>query len=210
VIELPASNVAVHVDPGNGDRGGAWMEQPVPRFRATRSEASTVAGMLGLDGGDVAPGLPLEYGSAGVEYLLVPLRSLDAVGRARPDPLAFPRFFAGADHAAAYVFATETVAADAAAHARMFFVVLGSEVREDAATGSAAGPCGAYLVRHGRRPAGGLAIEQGIELGRPSRLEVEIAVRGDALDRVRVGGGVVRVTEGRLFLPETSAPAGAA
>jgi trans-2,3-dihydro-3-hydroxyanthranilate isomerase len=64
---------------------------------------------------------------------------------------------------------------------------------EDPATGSAAGPLMAYL--HVRRGLERLVIDQGIEMGRPSRLEC--AVEGD---RVRVGGGAALVIEGTVLL----------
>jgi trans-2,3-dihydro-3-hydroxyanthranilate isomerase len=51
----------------------------------------------------------------------------------------------------------------------------------------------AYL--HARAGAERLSIEQGLEMGRPSRLEC--AVEGD---RVRVGGGAAIVIEGSVLL----------
>ena len=55
---------------------------------------------------------------------------------------------------------------------------MGNVGSEDPATGSAAGGLGAYLVRYGvvdrqRNPVT-FQIEQGIEMGRPSRLHVEV------------------------------------
>ena len=60
---------------------------------------------------------------------------------------------------------------------------------EDPATGTAAGPLAALLVRHGLAPAGTSAIEQGHSMGRPSRISV--TVEGD---RVQLAGaGVVSI-----------------
>ena len=70
------------------------------------------------------------------------------------------------------------------------------EVYEDAATGSAAGSLGAYLVKHGKLSAGHtLNILQGVEMGRPSSIEVEISTKGKKLVP-RVSGAAVRVFEG--------------
>ena len=68
-----------------------------------------------------------------------------------------------------------------------------AETGEDPATGSAAGPLGAYIARR----AGTLRLEitQGVEMGRGSRLRTEIEG-----DRVRVGGDVVIVVDGTVFL----------
>ena len=82
----------------------------------------------------------------------------------------------------------------------MFSLALGAGVHEDPATGSAAGPFGAYLVRHGLARPGRLVVEQGYEMRRPSLLEVEVEAAGDEVRGVRVGGGVVRVAEGELLV----------
>jgi trans-2,3-dihydro-3-hydroxyanthranilate isomerase len=65
---------------------------------------------------------------------------------------------------------------------------------EDPATGSAAGPLGAYLFE--RSGAERLVIRQGEEMGRPSVLEVEMED-----GQPRVSGGVVPVFDGELSLP---------
>jgi trans-2,3-dihydro-3-hydroxyanthranilate isomerase len=80
---------------------------------------------------------------------------------------------------------------------------------EDAATGSAAGPLGAYLVRHGvAKPSAAdptrdtrIWVEQGVEMGRPSRIAVDIVGDAAAIRDVRVGGAAVFMAEGELFLP---------
>ena len=89
------------------------------------------------------------------------------------------------------------------AHGRMFAPALG--INEDPATGSAAGPLGAYLVRHGRMTADAhgearIRLEQGMEMGRPSRIEIAVATAGEAITGVRVGGASVLVAEGELLL----------
>ena len=52
----------------------------------------------------------------------------------------------------------------------------GAGVPEDPATGSAAGPLGIYLALHGALPGGAprFFIDQGIEMGRPSEIEVTV------------------------------------
>jgi len=68
---------------------------------------------------------------------------------------------------------------------------------EDPATGSAAGPLGAYLRE--RRGLHQLDIDQGVDMGEPSRLHV------DTTDGVRVEGPIHLSGTGNLFLPEGSA-----
>jgi trans-2,3-dihydro-3-hydroxyanthranilate isomerase len=199
-LQLGIGTLAVEVDPGDGTIGAATMEQPIPTFEpAPNAEPATLAELLGLEPPDVAAETPPEIGSAGNPFLYVRLRSLDAVRRARGVADALAAYFAGRDHAAVYLFSTETVTPDAAAHARMFSLALGSAVREDPATGSAAGPAGAYLLRHGLARPGRLTLEQGYEMLRPSQIEVELAAEHGRPSRVRVGGGVVLVAEGKLL-----------
>jgi trans-2,3-dihydro-3-hydroxyanthranilate isomerase len=72
------------------------------------------------------------------------------------------------------------------------------ELYEDAATGSAAGSLGAFLVKQGKLGAGHtLSIQQGVEMGRPSQIEVEVTQSGKKLIP-RVSGAAVRVFEGTI------------
>jgi trans-2,3-dihydro-3-hydroxyanthranilate isomerase len=80
----------------------------------------------------------------------------------------------------------------------------GAGVPEDPATGSAAGPLGVYLALHGAVPggvAGGrgrFTIDQGVEMGRPSELEVTVLLSGGLPSGVRVEGGAVLMMRGEL------------
>ncbi len=71
---------------------------------------------------------------------------------------------------------------------------------EDVATGSAAGPVGAYLVRRGLASAGEeIILEQGRFLGRPSQLHVRVeGADGDGgeIAAVYVTGDVRMVARG--------------
>ena len=65
--------------------------------------------------------------------------------------------------------------------------------QEDPATGSAAGPLMAYL--HRRAGMDALTVDQGVQMGRPSRLDATFEG-----DRPRVGGETVIVSQGTLHL----------
>jgi trans-2,3-dihydro-3-hydroxyanthranilate isomerase len=76
----------------------------------------------------------------------------------------------------------------------------GAGIGEDPATGSSAGPLGAYLATRGRaRMPGRITVAQGEQVGRPSFLHVEVAREEDRFV-VRVGGGVRVVGEGSFRL----------
>jgi trans-2,3-dihydro-3-hydroxyanthranilate isomerase len=100
------------------------------------------------------------------------------------------------------VFTRETVTGNAHIHTRLFAPLVG--VLEDPATGSASGALGAYLVQHqvfgGDAAVVRLENEQGYELGRPSRIFIEVERRGSTISRVRVGGRVVKVIDGTVHV----------
>jgi trans-2,3-dihydro-3-hydroxyanthranilate isomerase len=147
-------------------------------------------------------GLPIEEISCGVPYLLLPLASRADVDAASADVPTLRRIKSAfpADHTGIYLFSTEPAGDDVTAYARMFAPGLG--IAEDPATGSACGPLGCYLVRHGlvatARP-GWIVSWQGVAMGRPSRIHVMIAQDATgAVSRVQVGGEAVQVAQGEL------------
>ena len=202
VFEEGVGPVPVEVE-GAADRPtGAVMVQPLPGFGPRFDDRPAIAAMLTLEAADLAPDLPLEVVSCGVPYLIVPLASLAAVQRAKLRLDLWEDLLGGFASRHVYLFSRETLGDDATVHARMFAPAAG--VPEDPATGSAGGPLGCYLVRHGRVPAGDrvpVVCEQGYEIGRPSRMEIAISGDRDAIREVRVGGGCVLVGEGRMRIP---------
>jgi len=70
---------------------------------------------------------------------------------------------------------------------------------EDPATGSAAGPLALHLARHGRIAFGDeIEIEQGVEIGRASKLHARVDGTEDAVERIEVGGSAVIVARGEF------------
>jgi len=99
------------------------------------------------------------------------------------------------------VFTTETVSREASIHARMFAPHT-LDIPEDPATGSGAAPLGAYLARYGlvsNAPETRFICEQGIEMGRPSRIHVDVRRDGERITGLRIGGQAVIVGEGDIF-----------
>jgi trans-2,3-dihydro-3-hydroxyanthranilate isomerase len=188
----------------------AWMHQPLPEFSPWQGDRGQLAAALGLSVDDLVADLPIERGSASVPFLYIPLRSLDALGRAKPGN---PHLLAlldesssgsGAAYLFAYLFTRDGVEQTGEVRSRMFAPSAG--IAEDAATGSAAGPFGVYLFRHkllkpDRDGDMRLTIAQGVEMGRRSVLQVALTCEGDAVRDVRVGGEAVLVAQGELLLP---------
>jgi trans-2,3-dihydro-3-hydroxyanthranilate isomerase len=180
------------------------MTQADPEFGAVIPDRAGLARALGGGTGLLAEGPPPQIVSTALPQLMVPVASRNALaslpsGGAGGELAAFLRR-TGTDCAMLYAPSDDP---DITAHCRMFAPGLG--VPEDPATGSAAGALGAYLVRHGVvRPEAGAArmvFEQGVEIGRPSRMRVRVSLASDgAISQVQVGGAAVSVITGDVTL----------
>ncbi|MFG1463654.1 PhzF family phenazine biosynthesis protein [Xanthobacter sp. DSM 24535] len=136
--------------------------------------------------------------TAGVPFLFVPMADLTALARARPDEAAFIRNL-GSYGEALYLY-TPDEEGDADFRARMFSPGLGTE--EDAATGAAAAAFPAVLLDAEARVEGNhkVRIDQGFEMGRPSRINLGFTVKGGQVTEATIGGNAVVVAEGVLHL----------
>lgn len=203
------------------------MRQNDPEFGAVGGEGwptrAEFAEALGLAEGDLglagAADAPVQVVSTGSAFCVVPLRSMEVMGRlAIPQAKARPmlarvgaRFFycvtrvetggtgegrGGGDKEG--VGATEEGASAmerAAWHGRMQFYN-----GEDPATGSAAGCVAAWLVEHGLAESGrAVVLEQGVEILRPSRLTLRATKTTGGVTDVFVGGRTIPVAKGRLL-----------
>lgn len=199
VLEQQVGPVPVEVAMEEGQPGQITMQQAVPRFGPVETRRAEVAAMLSLRKGDLLPGPPIEAGSSGVPFWYVPLASLDAARRAKIHTGLWESLLGGSEPAGVYVLSLETDSPAADVHGRMFAPAFG--IAEDPATGIASGPLGAYLVRHGLVPAAhsvNIVSEQGLEMGRPSRIEIGLEMDGARVTVVRVGGRCVAMGSGRM------------
>ncbi|HEV8622150.1 MAG TPA: PhzF family phenazine biosynthesis protein [Actinomycetota bacterium] len=172
------------------DRGFATMHQLPPTFGPEIDDLAEVAAGGGLTPADLHPDLPPRLVSTGLPHLLVPVRDEATLRRATRNDEALRALWKHHGPDCIYLFALT----DQGATARLFDAGLG--IGEDPATGSAAGPLGAYLAARGvGGMPGKLAIRQGDQVGRPSVLHVEVEPEGDSWS-VRVSGGVVIVGGG--------------
>jgi trans-2,3-dihydro-3-hydroxyanthranilate isomerase len=171
-----------------GERAYASMLQE-PAVHGPEVDPAAALAALGLAPADGDPALPPQIVSTGLAQLILPLRDRDAAARATPDYGALRALLQHYGAVTLYAAACEPDADRAHAHARSF--TFSAEIGEDPATGSAAGPLCAYL--HARTGSPRVTIAQGVEMGRPSRLDAAIED-----DRVRVGGDVAVIVDGTL------------
>jgi len=175
----------------------AWMTQQKPVFGPTLNAPSALAATLGIDASALRPGVLPQEVNCGSPFFMVPLVSRAAVDQAVVDLRAAAAMFEAAKitRRGLFIFSTEPGPDGATAYSRMM------GANEDPATGSASGPLGSYLVKHGLVPAdkaGSIVSAQGVKMGRPSRIHIKIDLAGGEISRVRVGGTSVLVGEGRL------------
>jgi trans-2,3-dihydro-3-hydroxyanthranilate isomerase len=194
VLAGPLQLVEIRLETGRGvvpvrlEREGArisfgWMEQPLPTVEPFAG-AEALQEALG-----VRSALPVELYDNGVPHVYVAFGSRDEVAALQPDlgklaqvGLVGVNCFAGGG---------------AAWKTRMF--ATGHGVAEDPATGSAAGPLAYHLARHGRIAFGDeIEIEQGVEIGRASKLHARVDGSADAVERIEVGGTAVIVARGEF------------
>jgi trans-2,3-dihydro-3-hydroxyanthranilate isomerase len=174
--------------------GDTWTLRAAraPVTRAVATPRDELARMVGLDASAVV-GEPL-WVDTGVEQLVIPVATVDAVLAARPDLglLARHGYSQARDEAMAYVWSRES-----ADHAvvRFFFTSNGAVV-EDPATGSACANLGGWMLATGQPLPVTLTLRQGDAVGRPSRL----GLRVDADRSIHVTGAVIELGRGTIDL----------
>ena len=189
-LETGAGPVALRLQ-GGGDRAGAYvasgtMGQPIPTWRPYERAAQALAAV-----GVERSGLPVEIYDNGAVYVYVELEDEAAVTALAPDM----RALAALGPLGVVCFA----GASGRWRARMFAPAQG--VPEDPATGSAAGPLGVHLARHGRSAFGEqVEIHQGAEIARPSLLLARVLGSSERIERVEVGGSAAIVAQGEFLL----------
>jgi trans-2,3-dihydro-3-hydroxyanthranilate isomerase len=167
-------------------------------------DSGAIAAALGIDPHEIGfENHQPSYWTAGNPFVCVPVAGLDVAARIRLDPRAWGELGIVRDSgslATPYIYCRETVRHDRHFHARM--IVPGSGTYEDPATGSAAAAF-AGAVRHFDQPVDGpcqIWIEQGVEMGRPSSIRLELDIKAGEISAARIGGHAVKVAEGTLMV----------
>jgi len=202
IVVLEAEIGAIRVGVRVGPNKPPFAEFDLPKLPEELPDAPTseeLSMILGLTSSELGfeNHKPSCFG-AGLAFIFAPVQNLAAIGKININTDAMKRLLAK-ERRQLFVYCREAIRADSAYHARMFAPFLG--VPEDPATGSAAAAFAGVIMKFDQ-PAGGTknyVIEQGVEMGRPSKIHLELAVDGD-LRAARIGGSVVQVSKGEIWV----------
>jgi trans-2,3-dihydro-3-hydroxyanthranilate isomerase len=195
VLNLKVGQIQVCFEKAKENQEIVWMKQMPPTFGKAFS-AVRLAAVLNLDETDFDRKYPIQKVSTGLPFIIVPLKTLNAVKRAR---INMDRLLELAKEAQAgiLVFCPETYKQENNLNVRVFADLFG--VPEDPATGSANGCLAGYLSHHcyfGSDKVN-VRVEQGYEIRRPSLLLLKAENKEAKID-VYVGGKVFLVASGKL------------
>lgn len=203
-LETGVGLIRVEVETKQGRAGHTTMTQPLPVSKGKYSDIAKLARALSLEVSDIeSTGLPVEPIYNGITTMIVPVATRAAVEQIKIDAAALERISIEAGVDTVLALTLETLMPSSTAHCRVFAPAEG--ILEDAATGSANGPLGFYLVRHKlvkTEAITKIVSEQGYEMKRPSLLHIEVKTNpadGEVVG-VRVGGGVVIAGRGEMFV----------
>ncbi len=184
ILDLPVGPVPVTFDQGIG-----WMVPPAVSFNGT-IDREQAAQLINLNNADLADDFPIALAEVGPKFVIIPVRSLETLRRASLNAQLHSELIdQGAPVQCVFVISAEPYDPSADFATRMFFNSAG--LREDPATGSANAAFAAYLRRESGR-IGRVIVDQGVEIGRPSRLYLQVD------DELAVGGKVQGVINGSL------------
>jgi PhzF family phenazine biosynthesis protein len=172
------------------------MTQAPPARRPADVEARTVADMLGCQPGALAD-YPVEIVSTGVEWLIVPLSSVDAVSNLRPDLSLIDRVCRAQRAVGVTVFCLG--ARDPICRVKQRTFAPGEGVSEDPVCGSGSGSVAAYIAEHGLMDGDEVRYfaEQGEEVFRPGIVLAAFSRNSDDTI-ITIGGHAVQVISGQL------------
>ena len=172
------------------------MKQIEPTFGET-IEPEQISEVLGINTSDIDERFPVQEVSTGMFFIIVPLKTLDAVKRAKIARDKYFKLIKDRPAKAILVFCPETYSKENDLNVRVFVDYYG--IPEDPATGSGNGCLAGYLVknRYFGKDQIDIRSEQGYEIARPSLLYLRAKNTEGQID-ISVGGKVVMVAKGKL------------
>ena len=201
VLEEEVGHLKCRYEPGSV--GYAQFDLPVlPKREEPMMSVDAAAAALGIEVSDIGFDTHvLTQWNVGKAYLCVPVKDVNVLERLAFDETLWLSNFPGVDPLVVdcpYIYCRKMEQDKSCIQARMFAPHHG--IPEDPATGSAAASlCGALKMFVNLTDGSAkYVIEQGVEMGRPSRIGVEILCQNGAITNAKIGGHAVKVAEGFL------------
>ncbi len=197
VLDQEAGRVTARLTrDGAGLAIGAEIEAPRPFAEAAPFTAGAAAACTGLPASAIVTRAhaPL-IGGCGNHIAFAEVEDVAALAEASPDAAAFRAHLPVSAATGLFLHAPLP---GGRRRGRMFGPLEG--IPEDPATGSANVALAALLLRAAGGNRLALEVEQGIEMGRPSRLALRAWRDAEGGLRAAVGGGVVPVSQGSILV----------
>jgi trans-2,3-dihydro-3-hydroxyanthranilate isomerase len=195
-LDLRVGKIPVTFEERGSEPAFGEMVQRNPEFGAIH-KTSDIDAIAGLRPEDFESDLPIQTVSTGMAFMIAPVKSLQRIQAIDYQTSIAKKYLQHSDAKFIFFVCKQTVDPQARLHARMIFYN-----GEDPATGSASGCAAAWMAKYGVAASNErVLIEQGIEMGRPSRIFVSAEKSGDQVVNVRVGGQAVEVARGEFRIP---------
>lgn len=148
------------------------------------------------------PSLPVEIVSTGLRHLIVPFLHIGDLAKLNPNFWTLAKL--------SQTLKVDTICAFALSVGRKAQVRIrdfcpGIVTNEESANGTTSGALGCYLVKYDvisskQQREISLQVEQGVEMGRLSQIEVRLSQIDGVVQRVGVCGQAIEVLKGKFFL----------
>jgi len=197
LLDLKIGQIPVLFKYKSGEAEEIWMEQNVPAF-GQFFEPNLIANSVFLDEEDIDIRFPIQEVSTGLPFIIVPLKTLEALRKARVERDRLLNLIENTNAKSILLFCPKARKKGNKLSVRVFTEVPGLE---DPATGSGNGCLAAYLAQHQYfgKSSVNIRVEQGYEIGRPSLLLLRAEEEQGKIN-VSVGGKAFIVANGEMNL----------
>ena len=210
VLEEGVGPIAVTIRSSNGKPVFAQLTAAkLPEINDPPPPPETLCEILSLEPSHIVADdmIEPEAVSAGIPFLFIPLKKPEMLSWVKVDTLKWEQALRNYWAPEMFVYSTEdwaNIFEGGHIRARMFAPGMG--IGEDPATGSACAALAGFLALRSEKRDGTLrwSVDQGVEMGRPSRIELEVDLKRGQLAAIRVGGASVLVSSGTLHIDGSS------
>ena len=199
-LETKAGVLPIKIHTTTDNETYITMKQASPQFKEFKGSTEDLANSMGLTKKDINDEFPILYGSTGTWTLLIPINTLDAFNKMKPNNKLFPTILKEMPKASIHPFCLETYDPDADMHARHFSSPYSGTI-EDAVTGTASGVMGAFYAKYINtvEKSLNLVVEQGQEIKKDGRVIVQVSRNNDNFD-IEITGNAVYVKDFEVVL----------